>query len=116
MVEYYTHLAEIEGSYLATGTGVMGEKRFFKSPSSLGCSPFLEREGHPDPLAISPGPIIIPLFTSVITNFRNKLECLSLAGLSNLVKYLRLMLIAYPIMEHLEDALLRQAPCLTCKH
>ncbi len=35
------------------------------------------------------GPNVIKLFTSVIDNVRNMLECLSLAGLSSLVQRLR---------------------------
>jgi hypothetical protein len=42
-----------------------------------------------------------------ITNVRNKLECLSLAGISSPIEHLCVRPGAYPIVEHLKGASLR---------
>jgi hypothetical protein len=52
--------------------------------------------------ACNAGACVIRLIMAVITDFRNKLECLSLASLSSLVKSLWVRLGAYPKVEHLK--------------
>jgi hypothetical protein len=62
-----------------------------------------------------PGTNVIKLFTTVIVKFYNKLERLSLAGLSSLFYCLRVRPGAYPRVEHLKDVSLGQAPSLPAR-
>jgi hypothetical protein len=53
---------------------------------------------------VTPGTNVIKPFFSVITNFRNKPECLSMASHSSLVYYLWARPGIYPIMKHLKGS------------
>jgi len=58
------------------------------------------------------GANVIKLFCPKFTDFRYKLECLFLASLSNLVQCLWVRSGAYPSVEHLKSASLRQTLAL----